>query len=116
MSELTEYLSGFIKERIDVENCCEILSIAKFFKFTTLHEISSKFVENNFQSVVKSETFLNLDFSILMEIVLSDNLLVIKEEQVFKALILWASADPESRAPHLKQLLAYVRYLICFYL
>lgn len=40
------------------------------------------FIENNFQQVSKTDSFKELSSEILMELLISDNLIITKEEQV----------------------------------
>jgi len=107
---LIDFCTEYFFQHLEVDVCCELLNVAKWFNAASLHEACIKFVEDHFPLVAKSEGFLRLDANLLIEILRSDNLLVTKEEQVYKAVMSWAQADPSSRLECLTNLLVYVRY------
>ena len=78
---LKEITINFLLSGISTENVFDILYTASSYSLSSLHTSCMRFIENNFDLVIKTEGFLQIDASILMEIILSNNLVVAKEER-----------------------------------
>jgi len=114
------FTQEYLKNHLNTDNCCQILTLAQWFNSNQLHHACIRYIENNFQSVVASEGFLELDASLLLELILSDNILVTKEEQMYEAIMQWGRGTPEEephmsspgnpRSEYVKRLLQCVRY------
>jgi kelch-like protein 7 len=81
MISLKNLCIQYLKENLDALNCFDVLYTAGNYNVTNLYNFCLRFIENNFEFAVKTEPFLQIDPSLLMEIVLSDNLVMSREER-----------------------------------
>lgn len=92
VNELRAKCYEFLVNRLDKNNVCTMLIEAQQgkYKFNCDELISCclKFIEKFAQEVVQSETFLELQERVLLEMIQSDNL-VIDELELFKGVIRW---------------------------
>ena len=59
----------------------------------------------HFEEVVRSEEFLQLEVTQLLELVGADDLCTQSEEQVYEAVMAWVKHDPVNREKYLAELL-----------
>ncbi|XP_077283283.1 kelch-like protein 20 [Arctopsyche grandis] len=91
---------------VDLSNCLEVL------KSTGDSELLQKAMDltmENFETLHKTQDFLNLPASNVIEILKWDDLFVRSEESVFNAVTLWVNHDDANRKNDLAQLLTSVR-------
>ncbi|XP_077300626.1 kelch-like protein 25 [Arctopsyche grandis] len=91
---------------VDLSNCIEVL------KLTNDSELKKKAMDltlENFETLHKTQDFLNLPVSTVMEILNSDDLIVPSEEDVFNSVKSWINYDDASRKNDLAQLMNSVR-------
>ena len=75
---------------IDIENCCALMEMAALYSWTMLHAHCIRFIETNFENVVQEcGDYKELSPDALMELILSDDLMVSDEYVVYKACIKW---------------------------
>ncbi|XP_077294879.1 kelch repeat and BTB domain-containing protein 12-like [Arctopsyche grandis] len=84
-------------EPLDLSNCLEVFKLTEMKKKAMLH---------------KTQDFLNLPVSTVIEILKSDDLNVPSEEDVFNSVKLWVNCDEASRKNELAQLMSSVRLTI----
>ncbi|XP_064454947.1 kelch-like protein 10 [Ornithodoros turicata] len=117
--EAADYLCvvGMIKDCCDFlvsimapENCISIHNVAKLYNCFSLADKAYNYLMRNFIEVSKkSEELLSLDIDEVEAIFSDENLNVIKEETVWKAVTRWIDYDPINRQQHIIRLLRCVR-------
>ncbi|XP_077284071.1 kelch-like protein 7 [Arctopsyche grandis] len=93
-------------ETVDLSNCLEVL------KSTEDSELKTKAMDltlENFETLHKTQDFLNLTASSVIEILKSNYLNVPSEEEVFNAVKSWVNHDNANRKNELAQLMRSVR-------
>ncbi|XP_050043672.1 kelch-like protein 10 [Dermacentor andersoni] len=92
------------------ENCIFIHNVAKLHNCLYLTAKAYKYLMQHFIEVSKrSEELLSLDIDEVEAILSDENLNVIKEETVWKAVVRWIEFDPANRQQHIARLLRCVR-------
>ncbi|XP_054163142.1 kelch-like protein 18 [Oppia nitens] len=99
----------YLKIRLNTNNVLGVKSFADSLSCDTLVEASKKFIQKHFKEVSKSDEFLGLDLSEIIDIISKDELNVGGEEDVFNSVMCWVKKDYNTRAPHLPNLLTNVR-------
>ena len=89
INPLRESCFEIVNEYIDLENCCNLLDMANLYNWTTIKSNCYRFIESNFNRICDREEFLLMGPNTLIQILLSDDLLVSDEYQVFSATIKW---------------------------
>ena len=87
---LKEVSSKFIIQKLSSSNCLMVYYLAVNYRCIELQEKARDFVFANFTSVVEHEDFLNLTLKEVEEWILSDEIRVRGEEDVFQAVVKWA--------------------------
>ena len=87
---LKEVSSKFIIQTLSSSNCLMVYYLAVNYRCIELQEKARDFVFANFTSVVEHEDFLNLTLKEVEEWILSDEIRVRGEEDVFQAVVKWA--------------------------
>ncbi|XP_077289487.1 kelch-like protein 28 [Arctopsyche grandis] len=93
-------------ETVDLSNCLEVL---KSKENSDLKTEAMDLTLGNFETLHKTQDFLNLPVSNVNEILKSDYLNVPSEEDVFNAVKLWVNHDNANRKSDLAQLMRSVR-------
>ncbi|XP_063222468.1 kelch-like protein 18 [Bacillus rossius redtenbacheri] len=109
LTKVRDACAQFLKRRFHPNNVLGIRYFADVHGCAPLVEAAEKYIQQYFCEVSLSEEFLNLSCAEVLDIVKSDELHVVSEEQVFEAVMRWVSKDGGSRKQHLPQLLAKVR-------
>ncbi|KAK8786872.1 hypothetical protein V5799_023357 [Amblyomma americanum] len=117
--EAADYLCvmGMVKDCCDFllsimspENCISIHNVAKLYNCFDLTSKAYNYMMQHFIEVSKrSEELLNLDIDEVEAILSDENLNVIKEETVWKAVVRWIEHDSANRQQHIARLLRCVR-------
>ena len=90
MSNVVSACSNFLGKQLHFSNAIGFKVFAEQQSCSDLYEISLKFVETNFMEIYqKSEEFLQLSVEQMGNLLKNNNINVISEEDVFKALIKW---------------------------
>ncbi|KAJ5080175.1 pep-cterm sorting domain-containing protein [Anaeramoeba ignava] len=103
--ELAEFSTTFIKDNIDTESVADVLNISIQFGCQDLYDFCMKFVIQNFHDVSKSSTFANIAEHELSEIIASDDLTSLSEQEILQAVIAWARKQlnmETTTLPHLQ--------------
>lgn len=109
LKEIQDACCEFLKKQLDPTNCLGIKSFADTHACTELLQIADLFTLHNFQDVKDSEEFLLLPLDQLCEIIASDELNVVSEEEVFLSVMKWVRFNISERKSSLKQILKHVR-------
>lgn len=98
---------------VTADNCCFVLFIIDYFGLSVsrLYSYCVTFAKKNFSAVSSSRGWLKyLPFNVLIDIIRSDDILVVTERTVFEAVVNWLSADFDKRQSHLSEVLGFVRF------
>ena len=87
---LKDVSSKFIIQTLSSSNCLMVYYLAVNYRCIELQEKARDFVFANFTSVVEHEDFLNLTLKEVEEWILSDEIRVRGEEDVFQAVVKWS--------------------------
>lgn len=99
----------FMKSQLHPSNCLGIRAFADAHGCEQLYEIANYYTKNNFADISKNQEFFLLDVKQLNEVLSSDDLNVIKEEEVFYAMLSWIKYDEENRKSQISKVLPGVR-------
>ncbi|OZC06883.1 Kelch-like protein 20 family protein [Onchocerca flexuosa] len=113
LNEVQEICCEFLKKQLDPTNCLGIRAFADTHACRDLMRIADKFAHHNFQDVAKSEEFISLPASQLIDIISSEELNVRSEEVVFQAAMAWIRHDLPNRRQFLSKVLEHVRLPLC---
>ncbi|XP_077297299.1 kelch-like protein 41b [Arctopsyche grandis] len=91
---------------VDLSNCLDVLKISGD---SELIKKAMDLTLDNFETLHKTQDFLNLPAFNVIEILKSDYLIVPSEEYVFNAVTLWINSDDANRKKYLAQLMTSVR-------
>ncbi|XP_052805467.1 kelch-like protein 18 isoform X2 [Mya arenaria] len=100
---------NFLNKRLHPTNCLGVRSFADQYMCTGLVEAANKYVQKHFKDVMRSEEFLNLPRTDVLDILGRDELNVSTEEQVYEAVLLWVKKEIDSRQDCLPELMVKVR-------
>ncbi|XP_028656226.1 kelch repeat and BTB domain-containing protein 3 [Erpetoichthys calabaricus] len=109
VSNLAEACSDFLIRTIDLANCLQLLSISEGYGSTRLYHRALDFVVHHFHTLVKSSDFLEMNVAILEKCLEADELNVLDEETVLKAVLIWTKHDLAKRQKFFPQLIKLVR-------
>ncbi|XP_077285261.1 kelch-like protein 25 [Arctopsyche grandis] len=91
---------------VNISNCLEVLRETDDLELKTR---AMDFTVENFETLHKTQDFLNLSASTVIEILKSDDLKMPSEEDVFNSVKLWVNYNDASRKNYLVQLMSSVR-------
>ena len=111
--ESLKTISGrFLGKRMSNCNCFSIFYFAEKYRCEELALRSTKFIQDNFTSVAKTDEFLNLGADEVEKWISSENILVGAEEDVFRIILTWIEQNKPERKDKFKQLFRHVRLLL----
>lgn len=99
----------FLESSVDLENCLTILSIADALCCDGLSRAVTKYINQNFNELAKTEAFLKSGFDNVRKFLSSDDINVENEEQILEILVDWIKYDPERRQCCQDELVRLVR-------
>lgn len=99
----------FLMRQLDPANCLGIRAYADLHACEDLVQVCDRFFCDHFAEVVESEEFLSLSGDILEKLLVSDELNVKHERQVYQSVLAWVKHNIKSRQTLLPRLLARVR-------
>ncbi|KAL3858818.1 hypothetical protein ACJMK2_009070 [Sinanodonta woodiana] len=115
---LVDKCVSWLKEGISVDNVCSILQQAHAFDEQNLQKKCLEFIMDNGSSVLKHSSFRNLS-SECVEIVISQDELFMKEEEIYEAMKDWAGNECARKsiqpsAENMRQVMVGLKDLIRF--
>ncbi len=110
LTEVQDSCCDFLRTQLDPGNCLGIMDFADLHSCQELLQEAQKYARKHFPEVKQSEEFTQLKAASVAELISSNELGVLSEEDVFEAVILWVKHDPENRVEYLPQLIEHVRY------
>ena len=111
--ESLKIISGrFLQKQMTTFNCISTFHFAEKYRCEELVLRSTKFIQDNFTSVAKSDEFLNLDAEEVEKWISSENILVAAEEDVFRIIVNWVEQNKGERKDKFEQLFRHVRLVM----
>lgn len=109
MSNVVAVCSKFLGKQLHFSNAIGFKVFAEQQNCSELHKISLKFVESNFMDIYeKSEEFMQLNVDQLAKLLANNDINVISEEDVFKAVVKWINFS-EDRKQYISTLFPLIK-------
>ena len=108
---LKEVSSKFIIQTLSSSNCLMLYYLAVNYRCIELQEKARDFIYANFTRVVEHEDFLNLTLKEVEEWILSDEIRVRGEEDVFQAIVKWTKKRGRGDREKFFELFRHVRLI-----
>ena len=99
----------FVKKRLTINDALAVRSFAEQLMCLDLVQSVDSFINRNFNKIINTSEFLNLQSSELCDILSRDELNVDCEEQVYAAMLKWIKNDEKNNSKFLFDLLKCVR-------
>ncbi|XP_031549937.1 kelch-like protein 17 [Actinia tenebrosa] len=99
----------FLSNSLNLENCINIFSFADRNDCVELKKVAQLYINKDFKSVCKTESFLKLSLKQIEEIVSNDDIVVDREEEVYEAILAWVKHEGKSRNSYFSCLFRHVR-------
>ena len=109
LPSLKTMAGNILKEAVSTENCLFNYYFAEKYECVELKEKCREVINSNFSVVMETEDFLNLDVKQVVEWVLSDDVIVNAEEDIFQGIVKWVSHNKSEREDYFLELLSQVR-------
>lgn len=109
LDAVVDACSAFLHPRLQANNVLGIRSFAQTHNMSRLVSSANKFIDQHFESVVKSDEFSQLTCEEVANIISRNELNITSEESVYTALMDWIKGHECEREQYLPQLLAFVR-------
>ena len=84
--------------------------LTRLFKLSSSYKAMFNLIERSFTIIADTDSFMNLEFNILVKILRSSQLLITSELQVYNSASKWLSYKIEERSKFAKDLLLTVRF------
>ena len=110
MVALRDKLAQILANNISIDNCCSILSTADLFTCSNLKSVAESVLHSNFAAVSRTDSFLELDVSMIEEILQSDEITDCDESMLFEATVRWLLYNQTERQQWQGRLLSAVRF------
>ena len=102
----------FLEKQMSNYNCISTFHFAERYRCDELVLRSTKFIQDNFTSVAKSDEFLNLEAEEVEKWISSENILVAAEEDVFRIILKWIEQNKGERKDKFEQLFRHIRLVM----
>ncbi|KAG1654299.1 Kelch-like protein 1 [Nymphon striatum] len=99
-----------IKENLNFENVLSIRDLYLSIGHMDKVENCDKFVVNNFDQISKAQTFKQIQFKYLKQVIQSKDVVVEDEKRIFEIIVQWIKVDIQRRQQIGQQLLEDVRF------
>ena len=109
LESVTRACCKFIQDRLTLTNCWGIRALSDKFNCKDLLNRANTFIEENFMEAAKSEEFLLLPHSDLGELLMNDDIVVTREEDLYELLLKWVEHNRQERIKHFSSLLEKIR-------
>uniref|UniRef100_A0A8D0H4S0 BTB domain-containing protein n=1 Tax=Sphenodon punctatus TaxID=8508 RepID=A0A8D0H4S0_SPHPU len=107
---LEERAGRFVVDYVSLENCLGLYALARSHNHPAVLQAALRCVSQNFEPLSGCKEFLSLDHNALISLLSLDNLAVISELVVYRAVKRWVDSVPTERLPLLRELLGNVRF------
>lgn len=109
LDDVHEACCKFLFAQLSPNNCFETRAFADLHTCTDLLAKTNKYIEREFEEVVKSEEYLSLTSTQVVQLISRDRINVSSEEIVFECVMAWVKEDLENRRDDLPTLMQHVR-------
>jgi kelch-like protein 19 len=109
INHVIEACCTFLEHQLDPSNCIGIADFSQTHGCSDLYNKAKLFIYENFADVSKSEEFMMLSPSQLVQVLKRDELNVRCESEVYNAVTRWVGFEPEKRCQKMESLLNAVR-------
>ena len=109
LSEVADACSDFLKQQLHPSNCLGIASFAEMHGCAALALASRQYVLDCFTEVIYSDEYLHLSVEGVKQLLLSDDINVHSEEQVFESMYKWMTYNLTLREKYAHELLSCIR-------
>lgn len=110
LNEVKDACCDFLKKQLHTTNCLGFMAFADLHSCGELLSESQRYARKHFPDVRMSDEFLQLPLSSVVDLISSNDLGVLSEEDVFEAVVEWVKHDKEKRLVNLPELIQHVRY------
>lgn len=104
LTNLKEMGITFLEKKLSTASAVEILLIADKHKCENLVISAEKLIKDNFGVVSKTDGFKKLTFEMLYQFISSEDIRVLKEEEVYEAVVSWMKSDFGNQSERLNQM------------
>ena len=108
--EVSQSCCDFLRKQLDPTNVLGIISFADLHSCPELLGEAQRYARKHFPEVRSSDEFVTLSFNSIVDLISSDELGVLAEEDVFEAVIQWVKHNRAERESHLADLIRHIRY------
>lgn len=106
---LKEMSVAYLEKKLNPTNSVEILMLAKKHNCESLVKSCENMIQENFVIVSKTEGFRKCSIEVLIDFVKSEELKVMKEEEVYEAVMLWVRHNSYDAEKNLSKILQHIR-------
>ena len=110
LTEVRDACCNFLKQQLHPSNCLGFMAFADLHSCHDLLVESQRYAQKHFPEVRMSEEFIHLSSTTVIDLISSNDLGVLTEEDVFEAVIQWIKHDRDNRIEYLPSLIEHVRY------
>lgn len=110
ITDLVSICFQYVKNKLNPQNCMEFLNLAAKCNANRFRCLIKDFIIGHFGAVCGTNSFLSINAADLVEILISDDLIIESEEMVFQAIVNWYKHDDKNRLVSMKPLLSLIRY------
>ena len=100
----------FIKDNININNCLEIYQFAEIYNCENILNLSQNLFNYNWKKLLETESFLNIDLDILLNLIGDDSIAIQKEIDIVEIIVTWIEASLPERYHYLPLLLKHIRW------
>jgi len=110
VESLHRHLMSHLERNVTPKNACTILSYAKYYKQETVIDLYTRFVHLHAPKVLKTDSFLTLDFDIFNKLLQSSETRA-AEIDLWRGAVMWHDhQDPSPTAEMVENLFSGIRY------
>ena len=110
LNEVIQFCFDYLKEGISCENCFTFRGQAKLYGNSSLECVATNFINNNFQHVINTSSFKQLNKPDLLNCLLRSTEASIPASIVYEAAVSWTKYDVESRSKCFHELLNLIDF------
>ena len=104
LNEAKQFCFEFLEKRITTNNCIDILITAKQYDNLDLRDKVYKYISDNYEAIIQTPAFLDLDQSELFFIVYHlKTKFYVNDSVLCRSLLSWTKQDEETRKRHLQE-------------
>ena len=108
---LKSFLSNFILENLSLSKCIVAYYFASKYQWEQLMKGTRAYIQSNFLSVAETEGFLALSCEQVKEWILSDEIIVDAEENVFEVVLRWSERNESRKRENFRDLFRHIRFV-----